>query len=70
MPLKPDVHASKCDMSASEISGTLDLAERSFQRSKYDAAERQFRTVLSCDPNNPRAREGLEKVHAAKESEN
>ena len=67
---KQDAHASKCDMSQSEISGTLDLAERSFERAKYDAAERQFRTVLSCDPNNIRAREGLDKVHSAKESEN
>jgi hypothetical protein len=70
MPAKQEVHVSRCDMSQSEISGTLDLAERSFQRSKYDAAERQFRTVLSCDPNNARAREGLEKVHTARESEN
>jgi len=67
---RQDAHASKCDMSQSEISGTLDLAERSFERAKYDAAERQFRTVLSCEPSNVRAREGLDKVHSAKESEN
>jgi hypothetical protein len=61
--------ASKCDLDPNLIPKALDQAEKSRDRGSYDAAIRQFRSVLSCEPDNARARSGLERVLFAKEAE-
>jgi hypothetical protein len=61
----PVARRGSCEYDAQELSGLLDAAERSLGRGQYNAAERQFTTVLGCEPGNGRARAGLEKVRQA-----
>jgi hypothetical protein len=65
----PQSSKSNCDLDSSQIGGALDQAEKSLARGKYDAAQRQFRDVLACEPGNSRARSGLERVRQAREAE-
>jgi len=60
----------KCVLDPALISKALDQAERSRDQGKYDAAERQFRSVLACEPDNATARNGLERVLLAKQTAN
>jgi hypothetical protein len=59
----------KCDLDANLIPKALDQAEKSRDQGNYAAAERQFRSVLACEPENARARGGLERVLFAKQTE-
>jgi hypothetical protein len=70
-PVQREVQrGAKCeDMDESMIPAMIDQAEKSLARGKYDAAQRQFGTVLGCQPSNGRAREGLEHVRRAREAE-
>jgi hypothetical protein len=61
---------SGCDLGQGEIAGALAQAEKSMERGRYDDALRQFNNVLSCDPNNARAREDIQRAKSAKEAEN
>ena len=67
---QPAQRGSKCDMDQSEILLTLNQAERARGRGKYSDALRQFSDVLACEPNNARAKEGLELVKRAKDAQN
>jgi len=64
------VVGGKCVLDPALISKALDQAERSRDQGKYDAAERQFRSVLACEPDNATARNGLERVLLAKQTAN
>jgi len=67
---EPAQRGGRCDdMDESMIPAALDQAEKSLARGKYDAAQRQFGSVLGCQPSNGRARDGLERVRRAKEAE-
>jgi len=59
----------KCDLDANVIPKALDQAEKSRDQGNYAAAERQFRSVLACEPDNARARSGLERALFAKQTE-
>lgn len=47
---------------AGQVSVYLNMAERNRANGKYKDAERQFREILNCEPNNEQAREGLNKA--------
>jgi hypothetical protein len=64
------VVAGKCFLDPNFIPKALDQAEKSRDQGKYDAAERQFRQVLACEPDNARARSGLDRVLLAKQTAN
>ena len=66
---KQKATGGKCDLDANLIPKALDQAEKSRDQGNYDAAVRQFRSVLACEPDNPRARSGLERVLFAKQTE-
>lgn len=71
-PKPPEPQAQprgRCDLDQSQIPGAIDQAEKSLARGKYADAQRQFGTVLACEPGNGRAREGLERVRRAREAE-
>jgi hypothetical protein len=55
----------RCDLESSQYSGQIDLAWKNLGRGKYADAQREFSAVLACDPNNARAREGLERARLA-----
>jgi hypothetical protein len=55
----------RCDLESSQYSGQIDLAWKNLGRGKYADAQREFSAVLACDPNNGRAREGLERAKLA-----
>jgi hypothetical protein len=59
-----------CELDQGEITGALGQAEKNLARGKYDDAIRQFNNVLGCDPNNARARDGIQRAKSAKETEN
>jgi hypothetical protein len=48
-----------------EIPAYLQLAEGSRNSGRYDNAERQYRAVLACDPNNRQALQGLQHTREA-----
>lgn len=52
--------SASCDLDQSMVPKMLDQAERSRAQGDYPAARRQFLRVLACEPNNPRARSGLD----------
>jgi hypothetical protein len=54
-----------CDLDQSEIRSQLALAESNQARGKYSDAQRQFETVLACEPGNARAVAGLKTVRQA-----
>jgi hypothetical protein len=69
-PAEPQAQPrGRCDLDQSQIPGAIDQAEKSLARGKYADAQRQFGTVLACEPGNGRAREGLERVRRAREAE-
>jgi hypothetical protein len=59
--------SARCDLDPNLIPKALDQAEKSRDQGNYDAATRQFRSVLACEPDNARARSGLERVLFAKQ---
>jgi Flp pilus assembly protein TadD len=66
---KQRASGGKCTLDANLIPKALDQAEKSRDQGNYAAAERQFRSVLACEPENARARGGLERVLFAKQTE-
>lgn len=65
---KQKAASPRCDLDPNLIPKALDQAEKSRDQGNYDAAVRQFRSVLACEPDNARARSGLERVLFAKET--
>lgn len=59
----------KCNLDPQLIPSALNQAELSRDEGKYSAAERQFRSVLACEPENARAKSGLERVLQTKQAE-
>ncbi len=55
--------SASCDLDQSLVPKMLDQAEGSRAQGDYPAAQRQFLRVLACQPNNPRARSGLDQTH-------
>jgi hypothetical protein len=54
-----------CDLDQDEVHAQLEQAESSQARGKYKDAQRQFESVLACDPANSRALSGLRTVRQA-----
>jgi hypothetical protein len=48
-----------------DIPRYLDMADNNRGRGKYSDAERQYNSVLQCDPENDRARSGLSRTKQA-----
>jgi hypothetical protein len=61
----PPAPRGRCDLEPSQYSGQIDLAWKNLGRGKYADAQREFGAVLTCDPGNGRAREGLERARMA-----
>jgi hypothetical protein len=60
------VRTTNCNLPANAIPDYLKNAERNRSRGAYGDAERQFAAVLACEPANPQAREGMERVRRAR----
>jgi len=56
---------SACTLAANDISFQLGAADASFQSRQYKDAERRYRSVLACEPDNRRALTGLERASRA-----
>jgi len=52
-------------LNTNEINSVLGIADASFQNRKYKESERRYRSVLACQPNNPRALSGLERARTS-----
>jgi hypothetical protein len=64
----PAPKRGNCELDAQELPDLIDAGERSLGRGHYEDAERQFGSVLGCDPGNGRARSGLERARRAVQS--
>ena len=64
----PAPKRGNCELDAQELPDLIDAGERSLGRGHYEDAERQFGSVLGCDPGNGRARAGLERARKAIQS--
>ena len=56
---------SACTLTTNDISFQLGAADASFQSRQYKDAERRYRSVLACEPDNRRAITGLERASRA-----
>lgn len=67
---KKELPASRgCLIGIGQIPDQLAQGDHSLARGKYNDALRQYQAALDCEPGNARAREGLERVRAAKAAE-
>ena len=74
-PAEVDSHSSPatkgamgtCNLNASEVPAALDEAWATLQNGHYADSERKFRTVLACEPANPRALKGYERARSGRE---
>jgi hypothetical protein len=57
---------SACTLSTSDLPVRLNRADRNSAQGNYESAEREYNDVLACEPNNERARTGLERTLKAK----
>lgn len=57
---------SGCELSPSDLPVRLNRADRNSAQGNYESAEREYLAVLACEPNNERARVGLERTRKAK----
>jgi hypothetical protein len=57
--------ASSCVLNASDISSELSIADARFQNRQYKEAERRYRSVLACQPENSHAANGAERARQA-----
>lgn len=57
--------ASSCVLNASDISSELSIADARFQSRQYKEAERRYRSVLACQPENAHAASGAERARQA-----
>lgn len=62
-------NGESCQLIASDVIRHLERAERERGNGKYEDAERLYNDVLACDPNNERARIGLDKTRKGREAE-
>lgn len=60
---KPSAPTAECNLPGS-VSNSLDLAEQARGGGDYSRAIRLFNQVLACDPNNSRAKTGLERAYS------
>ena len=60
--------AGGCDIGASGAQRTLQRANNSLHAGKYDEAERDFRSILSCEGTSAQAREGMEQVRERRDA--
>ncbi len=56
---------ANCQLIPSDIPRYLDMADNNRGRGKYTDAEREYNSVLQCDPENERARNGLARTKQA-----
>jgi tetratricopeptide (TPR) repeat protein len=61
-PSKP---LANCQLIPTDIPRYLDMADNNRGRGKYSDAEREYNSVLQCDPENGRARTGLNRTKQA-----
>jgi hypothetical protein len=59
-PTSKGIQGGNCTLDSNMLSRMLDQADRNREHGNYSDASRQYRSVLSCDPNNARAHSGLE----------
>ena len=62
----PPPIAPGCELSASDLTVRLNRADRNSAQGNYESAEREYRAVLDCEPNNEKARSGLDRTLKAK----
>ena len=65
----PKTAGEPCQLIASDVVRHLERAERARAGGQYVDAERQYKDVLACEPNNERAKTGLARTRKAEESE-
>ena len=63
-PPKP-ASTANCQLMPTDIARYLGMAEYNRGRGKYSDAERQYNSVLQCEPDNDRARSGLARAKQA-----
>lgn len=56
---------ANCQLISSDIPRYLEMADNNRGRGKYTDAEREYNSVLQCDPENERARSGLARTKEA-----
>jgi hypothetical protein len=65
----PKPLGESCQLIASDVVRHLERADRARGRGEYVDAERQYKDVLACEPNNDRASAGLAKTRKGQEAE-
>jgi hypothetical protein len=65
----PKLLSESCQLIASDVVRHLERADRARGRGEYVDAERQYKDVLACEPNNDRASVGLAKTRKGQEAE-
>jgi predicted Ser/Thr protein kinase len=65
----PKPAAQSCQLIASDVARHLERAERARAGGQYVDAERLYKDVLACEPNNERASTGLTRTKKAEESD-
>jgi hypothetical protein len=55
---------SRCDFNPDQANSTLEHAEQNLDNGKWDAANRDYRSLLGCPGYNTEALDGLQKVHS------
>ena len=56
----------RLQLSTSDLPVRLNRADRNSAQGNYESAEREYNDVLACEPNNEKARTGLERTLKAK----
>jgi hypothetical protein len=65
-PAPPEARpASSCGLNSTDIPSELSIADARFQNRQYKEAERRYRSVLACQPENGHAVSGAERARAA-----
>jgi hypothetical protein len=65
-PAPPETRpASSCALNSTDIPSVLSIADARFQSRQYKEAERRYRSVLACQPENSHAASGAERARTA-----
>ena len=65
-PAPPETRpASSCALNSTDIPSVLSIADARFQGRQYKEAERRYRSVLACQPENSHAASGAERARTA-----
>jgi hypothetical protein len=65
-PAPPETKpASSCALNSTDIASELSIADARLQNRQYKEAERRFRAVLACQPENSHAASGVERARTA-----